>query len=99
MITYHKMINWQSVIFNSFWITGLSVLLAAFSYHTWAATEYGRSLRVQLAEPAFLRFFWLAACLIGVGLAGTSSQLWEMLIWGGMALVALVFFVASFRET
>jgi hypothetical protein len=83
------MINWQSVIFNSFWIFGLALLLAAFSYHYWEATQNGRSLRSQLSQPAFLRFFWLAIFFISIGLIGTSQQLWEMAIWGGLALFAL----------
>ena len=83
------MINWQSVIFNSFWILGLAILLAAFSYHYWEATQNGRSLRAQLGQPAFLRFFWLAIFLVSIGLIGTSQQLWEMAIWGGLALFAL----------
>jgi CDP-diglyceride synthetase len=83
------MINWQSVIFNSFWIFGLALLLAAFSYHYWEAAQNNRSLRVQLSQPAFLRFFWLAIFLVSIGLIGTSQQLWEMAIWGGLALFAL----------
>jgi len=83
------MINWQSVIFNSFWILGLSVLLAAFSYHYWDASQHGRSLRVQLSQTAFLRFFWLAIFLVSIGLIGTSQQIWEMILWGGLALFSL----------
>lgn len=93
------MINWQSIIFNSLWISGLAVLLAAFSYHYWAASEQGRSLREQLGRPGFLRFFWLAMLLIALGLVGTSQELWEMAIWGGLALFALVAFVTLVRPS
>lgn len=83
------MINWQSVIFNSFWILGLALLLAAFSYHYWDATQHGRSLRTQLSQANFLRFFWLAIFLVSIGLIGTSQQVWEMAVWGGLAIFAL----------
>jgi hypothetical protein len=92
------MINWQSVIFNSFWILGLAVLLAAFSYHYWEAHQLGRSLREQLSQAAFLRFFWLAILLVSIGLIGTSQQIWEMVIWGGAALLALFSIIGLSRK-
>ncbi|MFN2135679.1 MAG: hypothetical protein ACK2UK_06980 [Candidatus Promineifilaceae bacterium] len=84
------MINWQSVLFNSFWIFGLSLLLAAASYAIWSASESGRSMRDQFSSPGFLRFFWASSFLVAIGLAGTSGQTWETLLWAGMALFALV---------
>lgn len=93
------MINWQSIIFNSFWISGLAVLLAATSYNVWAAAENGRSLREQLGRVEFQRFFWLAISLICIGLVGTSQEIWEMAIWAGLALIALVLLAGSSRET
>ncbi len=96
------MINWQSLIFNSLWISGLAILLAAFSYHYWAASEQGRKLREQLSRPGFLGFFWLAMLLVSLGLLGTSQEPWEMAIWGGMALItliALVILVIPSRKT
>lgn len=90
------MINWQSVIFNSFWIFGLSLLLAAFSYHTWAASQFGRLLRVQLQETSFLRPLWVSIMLVCIGLSGTSNQLWETVVWGIMALFALFSFARLF---
>ncbi len=84
------MINWQSIFFNSFWILGLAVLLAAFSYQYWAATQENKRLRVQLNQPIFMRFFWLSMALIGVGLAGTSTSLWEIIIWILLSLFSLL---------
>lgn len=93
------MINWQSVIFNSLWIFGLALLLAAFSYHYWDASQHGRSLRTQLSHSSFLRFFWLAIFLVSIGLIGTSQQLWEMVTWGGLALFALFSIYTLSRKT
>ena len=92
------MINWQSVIFNSFWILGLALLLAALSFHYWEASQTKRQLRAQLGRPEFLRFFWLGMALVCIGLAGTSEQLWELAVWGALALLALVFTVRQSQE-
>jgi hypothetical protein len=74
-------INWYSILLNSFWIGGLSLLLAALSYHYWAAQIAARPLRQQLNTRSFNRAFWLAFALVGIGLAGTSQQSWEVAIW------------------
>lgn len=99
MIYSPSMISWQSVIFNSFWISGLALLLAAFSYQYWDACQNNLSLRVQLSQPGFLRLFWLSIFLISIGLVGTSQQLWEMALWGGLALFSLVTIVGLSQKT
>lgn len=93
------MINWQSIIFNSFWIFGLALLLAAFSYHYWEAAENGRALRVQLSSPGFLRLLWMALLLISIGLLGTGPQFWEMVLWAGVAVAAIVNMALLSRRT
>lgn len=75
------MIDWLSVLFNSFWILGLSLLVAALSYHYWLARETERRLRTQFNQPSFLRVFWTSLALIGIGLAGTSQTTWETAVW------------------
>lgn len=84
------MINWQSVFFNSFWVVGTAILLATFSYHYWIAGQENQRLSVQLNCPSFLRFFWLGMAFIGVGLAGTSTNLWEIIIWIVLSLFSLL---------
>jgi hypothetical protein len=74
------MINWWSVIANSFWIFGLALLLASFSYSYWVAGQEETTLRQQLEKPAFLRIFAVALALVGVGLAGTSRTIWETML-------------------
>lgn len=83
------MIDWQSVLFNSLWMVGLAVLLAAFGYAYWAASYLKRPLRVQLGSPGFLRAFWLSMVFFCVGLAGTSVRLWETILWGLLALFSV----------
>jgi hypothetical protein len=91
------MISWQSVLFHSAWILGLSILLATFSYHFWLAGQAGNKVIAQLGDTGFLRFFWLGIGLICVGLAGTSGRLWEIVLWAVLALVAFVGFVRLLR--
>ena len=93
------MISWQSVIFNGFWVLGLALMLAAFSYHYWLAGQENRQLRLQLSERGFLRPIWLGLLFIGIGLIGTSRQSWEMAIWGILTLIALVFLIGLFRQS
>lgn len=91
------MINWQSVIFNSAWIVGLSIMLAAFSYHYWLASHEDRRLRLQLSQPGFLKPVWLGVIFVGIGLVGTSEELWEMALWGVVSLISVVFLINLFR--
>ena len=92
------MISWQSVIFNGFWVLGLSLMLAALSYHSWLAGQNNRQLRLQLSERGFLRPIWLGLFFIGIGLIGTSQQSWEMAIWVVLTLIALVFLIGLFSN-
>jgi len=82
-------INWFSVFINSFWILGLAILLASFSYHYWLASVGQHPLRSQLNAPSFMKAFWLSFTLIGVGLAGTSRAVWEIVIWTFFTLLSL----------
>jgi len=93
------MIDWQSVIFNSFWILGLAIMLAAFSYHYWLAGQERRQLRLQLSQRGFLQPIWFGLFLIGIGLIGTSQKSWEMVIWSAVTLIALFFFITLYRQS
>lgn len=90
MLYFFNVIDWLSLFFNAFWILGLAILLADFSYHYWQAGQERRSLSEQLNEPSFLRFFWISFTLISIGLAGTSQRLWETAIWIAFTLVSIV---------
>jgi hypothetical protein len=91
------MIDWQSLFLNSLWILGLAILLAGFSYYYWLATESERPLRTLLQGRSFQQFAWLGLALVAAGLAGTSQQLWERLIWIFFILYSAVNFVSSRR--
>lgn len=79
----------SSVLFNSFWILGLSLLLASFSYHHYLAHSSGRSLREALSTRAFLLSAWSSAVLVGIGLATTSTRTWETVVWIAFTLYSV----------
>jgi hypothetical protein len=84
-------INWYSLLFNTFWVVGLAILLAAFSYQYWEARQTQTRLRVQFSQPSFLLFFWLSFGFVSIGLAGTATRIWEILIWGVFAVIGFFF--------
>jgi hypothetical protein len=83
-------IDWISIFFNSFWIVGLALLLAALSYQQWEAQQTQTKLRDRLNHPSFMRPFWLAFILICIGLAGTSGRIWETAIWCFFIIIGLI---------
>jgi hypothetical protein len=46
------MIDWRFVFVSALWILGLSIVLAAFSYHDWLRRETGRRWREGRAQPS-----------------------------------------------
>lgn len=83
-------IDWISIFFNSFWILGLALLLAALSYQQWQAQQTQTRLRERLNDPLFIRAFWLGFILISIGLAGTSGRTWETAIWSIFIIIGLI---------
>lgn len=93
------MINWFSVIANSFWIVGLAVILAALSYTYWLAGNEGRPLRQELSRPPFLVFFLIGLLLIGAGLALTGQGWWQVLPAVGLIVACLAALFSVWRRT
>lgn len=79
-----------SVLYNSFWIVGLALLLAAFSYHYDRAQRSDRPLRTQLGARSFVIVAWTSMLLVSIGLAATSTRWWETIIWSAFAIVSAV---------
>jgi hypothetical protein len=67
------MINWFSVLANSFWIVGLAIILAGLSYYYWLAGQLGQTMGQQFHGYAFQRVALLGLLLVGVGLALTAA--------------------------
>ena len=81
-------IDWLFVAVHSLWILGLSISLAAFSYHNWLRQELGRTLRAQWREPAWRvpHFAGLLLVAISIVLMKPSSW-WERVLWSILAII------------
>lgn len=81
------MIDWAYVATNSLWILGLSIILAAFSYHDWLVHETRRRRR-DLFRTASWRLpvstGMMLFCL-GLGL-GRDVEWWERTLWGSLVV-------------
>jgi hypothetical protein len=84
--TEGHLIDWWMVATNGLWILGLSIVLAAFSYHDWLARETGRRRRDLFKERSW-RLPWVSgmflAC-VGWGLA-QDTRLWGKSFWFALA--------------
>lgn len=90
------MIDWWSVVANSLWILGASVILAAFSYYAWVASNESSTLTAQLEKPTFALVFFLGLGLIGLGLLGTGDGILQrgmaaLLVAGSVFAVVRVY--------
>lgn len=92
------MINWLSVVANSFWIVGLAIMLAGVSYHLWLAGQLNRPLRQQLGGASFLRVAVAGLLLVAIGLALTADGMLQLLPAVVLSLIALFAFLALFRR-
>ena len=75
------MIDWQGLVPNALWITGLSIALTVLSYTIWQARVSGESLRQHLSQAPNQVALNLAGLLFCLGLAGSSSRTWEQVVW------------------
>lgn len=91
------MIDWLTVVAHGFWIAGLALILAALSYYTWLAGQEKRSLRRELAGPSFQKPLLIGLLLVGIGLSGTSQQLWQVIAAAAVAVGAAIALVFSWR--
>jgi hypothetical protein len=68
------MVNWLSVVANSFWIFGAAIILAGLSYHYWLAQQANEPLHQVLGRRSFQFILLSGLLLVGIGLAGTSQN-------------------------
>jgi peptidoglycan/LPS O-acetylase OafA/YrhL len=60
-------LDWFLAAAHFLWILGLSIIVAAFSYHAWRAHEDLRPLMLQLRARS-----WIIACNAGLVLVGVA---------------------------
>lgn len=93
------MIDWLSVVANGFWIAGLALILAALSYHYWLAAQSGRALSEVLSTTPFRKALVIGLLLIGIGLAGTSDQWWQVALAAAVVLGCVVMLGMLYRAS
>lgn len=79
------MIDVWGVVANGLWVLGLSVLLAALSWASWAASEEKVRFRAALARTGIQQALNLGLFLFCAGLAATGRTWWERVLWGLLA--------------
>jgi putative copper export protein len=76
------MIDWVNLAFNALWIFGLSILLAAVSYHRWLAWEQDGAFRELMSRRSWKLPFASGMLLVCGGVAGGIVERgWERAIW------------------
>ena len=83
-------IDWAYLGAHFLWIFGLSVILAAFSYHTWLSREMGRPFASQFRERSWRIAFsaGLSLILLSITVMPRSERWFTRLI---ALVIALVF--------
>jgi hypothetical protein len=85
-------LDWAYLGAHFLWIFGLSLILAAISYHTWLDEETRRSFSAQFREPS-----WQLAVTVGLSLMALSitvmprNERWFIRL---MALIIALMFAA-----
>ena len=85
-------IDWTNFGLNALWIIGCAIALATLSYASWAASKTSEKLRIRLMQPQIQLSLNVAGVLFCLGLAGTSSEIWQLVLW---ILLAIGFFVQA----
>ena len=79
------MIDWFQVAFNSLWIIGCAVALAAFSHADWLAHARGVRTRQLLGVPVFQLPFSIGLILVTLGLFFLGRGWLERGLWAAFA--------------
>ena len=91
-------IDWLNVFYNSLWILGLAIILAAFSFADWQAHQAGVKLRSQFNSPAFQRPLSMGLILVSVSLAFLADRWWEQVIWAVFGVLFALQLWIDFRQ-
>ena len=80
------LIDWRLVGFSALWITGLSLILAAFSFGDYIASQRRLRTRDVLRWPGYQAAINSGLVLFCVGLIGSAHTWWEQLLWAVLAV-------------
>jgi hypothetical protein len=79
-----------TIVKNSFWIVGLALLLATWSYARYAAHQAEVKTRDKLNELRYSLMMNLGTLLFVVGMVLTETRVWAQILWGVMGIVIFV---------
>jgi hypothetical protein len=79
------MIDWPSIVLNTFWILGSATILAAVGYYYCQSKGVWRRM---WRDAAFQSIFAAGVGLCAVGIAAGSGTWWLQGLWGALALLA-----------
>lgn len=92
------MIDWPNVAYNSLWIIGCAIALAAISYASWDASVRQERFSNRLKQPAYEIAFGVAGLLFCLGLAGTARVTWEQVLWLLLACGSFALIIAGYQQ-
>ena len=81
------LIDWRLVGFSALWILGLSIVLAAFSFADYRASQAETKTRTLdvLKSSGYRAAINAGLLLFCLGLLGSARAWWEGLLWLGLA--------------
>lgn len=79
------LIDWRLVGFSALWLSGLSVLLAAFSFADYLAAQQHVRTRAVLGWPGSQAVINTGFLLFCLGLLGTAHPGWQQMLWAFLA--------------
>ena len=81
MEQFTELIDVPRLLFNSLWVLGMSIIVAALSLRQFEAKVEGISFRAALQAYSFQLPLWIGLTLITIGFAGNAEALWEQMTW------------------
>jgi hypothetical protein len=90
-------LDWPLLARGALWISGLSLLLAAWSHASWWASDRGTRLREAIGRRGFVAPFWFGLALFTAAMAWSPGPVWQRAAWAVLAALSTVSFIRSLR--
>jgi len=75
------------------WISGLAVLLVAWSFGYFEAQQTGKPLLSFLSKPNYHLALTIGIVLFFGGVAGADGRIWAKVIWAALGVAAVAYFI------
>lgn len=87
MEEFTQLIDVPRLFFNTLWVLGLSIIVAAMSLRQFEAQHEGITFREALQAFSFQFPLWVGLLLVTIGFAGNSDTLWQRVSWIVLAVL------------